>query len=164
MPAIRFAAAKPEDAEDLAGLLLDCHRHYWDAAPDDTAMARDMAERFLDGRSGCTAVLALLDDVPAGFATYALLHPAPNENGVLFLKDLYVSATARGTGLGRRFMRHLAQVAVDLGCSRFDWTAEASNPGALRFYEGLGAERVTEKVYFRLSGDSLAAEAAGSAP
>lgn len=104
---------------------------------------------------GAPPLIASVESVAQGFATYTLLHPAPTADGTLFLKDLYVSAAARGKGVGIALMRHLARVAYDLGCTRFDWTAETDNPSALAFYDELGAERVTEKVYFRLSADRL---------
>ncbi len=71
------------------------------------------------------------------------------------MKDLFISKSARGTGLGNRFMRYLAQHAVELGCHRFDWTAETDNPRAVAFYDDLNASRVVEKVYFRFSDAGL---------
>jgi ribosomal protein S18 acetylase RimI-like enzyme len=44
---------------------------------------------------------------------------------------------------------------------RFDWTAETDNPEALHFYDGLGARRVAEKVYYRCEGETLHRLAAG---
>lgn len=85
----------------------------------------------------------------------SILLPAPNENGTLFMKDLFVSETARGSGLGRQFMRFPAGYAVELGCHRFDWTAETDNPRAPAFYDDLKATRVAEKVYFRFSSADL---------
>jgi hypothetical protein len=52
-------------------------------------------------------------------------------------------------------MAWIARYAVEHDCVRFDWTAETSNPGALRFYSSLGARRVEEKIYFRFEGEDL---------
>ncbi|MFA6968780.1 hypothetical protein [Bosea sp. (in: a-proteobacteria)] len=41
-------------------------------------------------------------------------------------------------------------------------TADAANPERLRFYECLGAVAQTEKVFYRLTGQALAATAQGS--
>ena len=49
----------------------------------------------------------------------------------------------------------IAKYAIRHDCVRFDWTAEASNPGAVRFYSALGARRVEEKIYFRFEGGDL---------
>ena len=59
-------------------------------------------------------------------------------------------------------LAHLAALAVARGCVRLDWTAETDNPGALAFYDRIGAKRITEKVYFQLDGDALKQMAAGA--
>jgi ribosomal protein S18 acetylase RimI-like enzyme len=61
-------------------------------------------------------------------------------------------------------MQFLAAHAVKLNCVRFDWTTEETNPGAMAFYARLGAERVKEKVYYRLTGSALLALATGGLP
>lgn len=152
---VEIRTVTPCEQAQLATLLLQSSRHYWGAAEGDESKAERMAGALATGQSGCAAVIASVEAVAQGFATYTLLHPAPTADGTLFLKDLYVSAAARGKGVGIALMRHLARVAYDLGCTRFDWTAETDNPSALAFYDELGAERVTEKVYFRLSADRL---------
>lgn len=152
-----------EDREAAEILMLACERHYWGARPGDTTLAAEMAEALLSGISGCRLVLAFLPAPvgPAGFATYTLLHPAPTATGTLFLKDLFVRDAARGHGLGERMLRHLAQIAAERNCHRFDWTAEDDNPRALAFYDRLGAERVREKVYYRLTGEAIGRFARG---
>ncbi|MEM9783902.1 MAG: GNAT family N-acetyltransferase [Pseudomonadota bacterium] len=153
--AFEFRHAESRDVPVLASLLLEANRHYWGEVEGASEMTSEVARAIVDGRSGCRAVLALREDRPVGFATITILHPAPNENGTLFRKDLFVSESARGVGLGKIFMRYLAHYAVKLGCHRFDWTAESDNPRALRFYDDLTASRVSEKVYFRFSGSQL---------
>src|SRR3546814_3071634 len=39
----------------------------------------------------------------------------------LYLEDLYVTPEARGVGVGAALLRHLAGVALDRGCGRFEW-------------------------------------------
>lgn len=152
---IEFRFATVEDRHALAALLLESNRHYWGPTESAKSMTMATAEAIVTGSSGCRAIIAWAKGAPAGFATVSVLHPALNEAGTLFMKDLFVSSDARGAGIGERFMRHLAGLAAELGCKRFDWTAETGNVRALHFYDGLGAERVHEKVYFRLAGSNL---------
>lgn len=151
----QFRFADAQDHAALADLVLEANRHYWGQTENDVEMASKTAEALVAGRSGCQAILALVADTPKGFATISILHPAPNENGTLFMKDMYVAKSARGSGLGRQFMHYLARHAVELGCHRFDWTAETGNAGAIAFYRDLAASQVEEKVYFRFSGEGL---------
>ncbi|MEO1223086.1 MAG: GNAT family N-acetyltransferase [Pseudomonadota bacterium] len=157
---IRFA--KATDVSTLAGLMLESNRHYWGDWDGASAMTSASAQAMIAGRSGCKAIIAWKDDLPIAFATVSVLHPAPSEHGTLFMKDLFVTESARGTGVGTHVMRHLAGLATKLGCKRFDWTAETDNPRALEFYDRLGATRVEEKIYFRFSGNPLASLAAES--
>ncbi|MEM9048019.1 MAG: GNAT family N-acetyltransferase [Pseudomonadota bacterium] len=151
-----FRRAGSGDAAALATLLTEANRHYWGDTAGAESDAQATAAALLGGGSGCQTLLAWRGDQPCGFATYTLLHPAPSARGTLFMKDLFIAATARNAGLGRAFMRHLAGLAAAQGCTRFDWTAESDNPRAIDFYRALGAETVTEKVYFRLTGAALA--------
>ncbi|MEO0682739.1 MAG: GNAT family N-acetyltransferase [Pseudomonadota bacterium] len=186
---LEFRFAEPADRPGLAALLLALDRHYWGPRDGAPAMAEaaadallgdaadallgDAADALLGDASGCRALLAFVDGAPAGLATVTVLHPGLDAAGTLFLKDLYVDEAARGLGLGARFMRRLARHAAELGCRRFDWTAETDNPRALAFYDALGAARVPEKVWYRFAGEDLArlaaepqdgAAAAGEAP
>lgn len=154
--------AEAGDRAALTALLLEANLHYWGETPRAADGARATADALLGPGSGCDAVLAWQGDRAVGFATVTLLHPALTAQGTLFMKDLFITADMRGSGLGAAFLRHLAEHAARLGCARFDWTAENDNPGAVKFYEAFGAEIVGEKVYFRLTGDALAAFGEGS--
>ncbi|MEM1045990.1 MAG: GNAT family N-acetyltransferase [Pseudomonadota bacterium] len=147
--------AEPADLDCLAALLLAADRHYWGDRPDAEAASRRTVESILSTESECHAVLGLLGNEAIAFATYAILHPGITEHGTLFMKDLFVCDTRRGSGAGQHMMRALAEIAVKAGCARFDWTAETGNPRALAFYDRLMAERIDEKIYFRFAGDGL---------
>ena len=143
------------DHGPLARLIEEEFEHYWGQYQSAPADAEATATALLDGTSGCIACVAETGGVLVAFATVTFLHPAPTPAGALFMKDLYVTASQRGTSVGAEMMRWLTRFAKDLGCARFDWTAEAPNTGAQAFYERLGAPRAPDKIYYRLSGPSL---------
>jgi GNAT superfamily N-acetyltransferase len=149
----RLAGASDEAA--LAALFHAVDLHYWGAAaPSREAMAEHVRRNILAGRS-CEIAIAELDGKPIGLATFAVLFPAPGPAGQLFMKDLFALAEARGRGVGQALMAFLAKLALERGCSRFDWTAETDNREALAFYDRLGARRVEEKIYYRFEADAL---------
>lgn len=78
----------------------------------------------------------------------------------LYLEDLFVQPRHRGAGYGRRMLAHLARLAVERGCRRFEWAVLDWNAPALGFYAALGAEAKSDWVIHRLSGGALAALAA----
>ncbi len=75
----------------------------------------------------------------------------------LYLEDLFVDPAHRGRGHGRALLAHLAAIAVERGCGRFDWSVLDWNVDAQRFYESLGATVMPDWRITRLTGDALAA-------
>ncbi|MFM8346033.1 MAG: N-acetyltransferase family protein, partial [Betaproteobacteria bacterium] len=55
----------------------------------------------------------------------------------LYLEDLYVRPAYRGQGIGRSLLVHLAGLARDRGCGRFEWSVLDWNANAIAFYEKL---------------------------
>ncbi|PIO45782.1 GNAT family N-acetyltransferase [Phyllobacterium zundukense] len=95
-----------------------------------------------------------------GFAAFSTIYPGPGLKSGIFLKELYVCAAFRGSGAGKRLMRAIAEVALQRGHKRIDWTADRENARLLNFYATLGALEQQEKVFYRLSGDALVSLAA----
>ncbi len=73
----------------------------------------------------------------------------------LYLEDLYVQPSHRGTGLGTAMLRTLAAIAVERQCGRFEWTVLDWNQPAIGFYEKLGATVLPDWRVVRMSGDAL---------
>jgi GNAT superfamily N-acetyltransferase len=151
---IEIGLFRQEQLESLADLLHEMSGHYnGPNASARNAVRANLVENILGSNSDVRLVVASEGMRVVGVAAVALLHPAPKETGQLFMKELYVVADKRGSAVGRALMQWVARYALQNNCSRFDWTAESTNSGALRFYRALGARHVTEKVYFRLDGE-----------
>jgi GNAT superfamily N-acetyltransferase len=73
----------------------------------------------------------------------------------LYLEDLYVRSTHRGSGTGRLLLQTLAGVCRERGYQRLEWWVLDWNP-ARDFYHAIGAEALTEWIPYRVSGDALA--------
>lgn len=74
----------------------------------------------------------------------------------MYLEDLYVKQDRRRQGYGRALLLHIARLAVERGCGRFEWSVLDWNEPAIRFYEGLGASILPEWKLVRLTGPALA--------
>ena len=78
----------------------------------------------------------------------------------LYLEDLFVEPAYRGRGYGKALLIHLARLAVERGCGRFEWAVLDWNVDAQAFYRGLGATVLPDWRIARVTGDGLARLAA----
>ena len=148
---IAVRRAVDADCPQLAKLLSSLQAHY--RSPDPPGGAARMAK--LLARTGDHQPFALVAELDGQLVGVATLNPVLYGGGfewLLDLKDLYVST--RSQGVGRELMRAIAQTARDGGYVRVDWTTDAANAGAQRFYDGLAIPRQA-KVNYRLTGANL---------
>ena len=78
----------------------------------------------------------------------------------LYLEDLFVQPAWRGRGYGRALLIHLARVAVERRCGRFEWAVLDWNAPAIGFYQALGASVLPDWRITRVTGPALAKLAA----
>jgi GNAT superfamily N-acetyltransferase len=73
----------------------------------------------------------------------------------IYLEDLYVQPRHRGAGLGRELLRTLADLCVERGYSRLEWSVLDWNTPSIDFYRAAGAVPMDEWTVFRLSDEAL---------
>jgi GNAT superfamily N-acetyltransferase len=151
--------AVPDDVPALLALVRDLASY--ERAPDAVEMNETMLHAALFGEVPLArAVLAEIGARPVGFALWFTSFSTWTGQAGLYLEDLFVIPEARGLGIGRALLRHLAREAVRLGCARLEWSVLDWNMPAVGFYKSLGAEALDEWTRYRLKGDSLSALAA----
>jgi GNAT superfamily N-acetyltransferase len=101
------------------------------------------------------AVVLEMGAGPVGFALFFHNFSTFLGQPGLYLEDLYVQPQHRGKGLGAALLRHLAALAVQRGCGRFEWSVLDWNQDAIGFYESLGATVMPDWRICRLTGDAL---------
>ncbi|MEX8194076.1 GNAT family N-acetyltransferase [Comamonas guangdongensis] len=102
-----------------------------------------------------------VDGKAVGFAVYFFNYSTWQGQHGLYLEDLYVTPDARGHGAGKALLQHLAQIAVDRNCGRFEWSVLDWNTPSIQFYDRLGALPQNEWIRYRMTGTALQALAAG---
>src|SRR5262249_5729293 len=75
-----------------------------------------------------------------GYALYHLTWSSFRTNPRMWLEDLFVEESARGSGAGEALVKAFVADALAHGCHRVDWNVLDWNP-ARGFYESLGARR-----------------------
>ena len=94
-------------------------------------------------------LLAEVDGAAIGFALF-FYNYSTWQGRCIYLEDLYVEESARGTGTGTLLLKTVAAIAHAEGCKRMSWQALDWNTPALDFYKALGANRLDSWVNLRL--------------
>ncbi|MDX2254637.1 MAG: GNAT family N-acetyltransferase [Pseudanabaenaceae cyanobacterium bins.39] len=73
----------------------------------------------------------------------------------IYLEDLFVLPEYRSRGIGKALISQLAQIAVERGYGRFEWSVLDWNAPAIAFYQKMGAEVLPDWRICRVTGNNL---------
>ncbi|KTF70735.1 N-acetyltransferase family protein [Sphingomonas sp. HT-1] len=155
MTQIRFA--QPGDVPQILAFVRELAA--FEREPDAVLATEDMLQAALFGsRPAAEAVIAERPDgTPLGFALFFQNFSTWTGLPGMYLEDLYVTPAARGAGVGKALLRHLADIAVERGYGRFEWSVLDWNQPAIDFYRAMGAKGMDEWTVQRVTGDALLA-------
>jgi GNAT superfamily N-acetyltransferase len=128
---------------------------YEHAADQCTLTEDQLGEALFGPNAALYGHVAVADAHVVGCALWFLNFSTWRGVHGLYLEDLFVRPTHRGSGLGRDLLRVLAQECVDKGYARFEWAVLDWNEPSIGFYKSLGAEVLDEWSIFRVTGDAL---------
>jgi GNAT superfamily N-acetyltransferase len=148
-----------------------------DAVPGDlpliAALIRDLAEfeklshevrfdeevlgrKLFGERPYAEVLMGEIDGTAQGFALFFHNFSTFEGRPGIYLEDLYVRPEARGAGLGKAMLRHLAALALERDCARLEWWVLDWNAPAIGFYRSIGALPMDEWTVMRMNGEALA--------
>jgi GNAT superfamily N-acetyltransferase len=160
---LRIRPATPADTALILTLIREL-AEYERLAHTVVATEADLWEALFGARPFAETVLAEVDGEPAGFALFFHNFSTFLARPGLYLEDLFVRPAFRRRGVGRALFTHLARLAVERRCGRFEWTVLDWNAPAIAFYQQLGADLLKEWRVCRLTGDSLQRAGAAQPP
>ena len=114
-----------------------------------------LADALFGAQPAAEAVIAEGASGAVGFALFFHNFSTWTGRRGLYLEDLYVTPDARGQGVGFALLRHLAALALDRDCARFEWSVLDWNADAIAVYRKVGAVGLEDWTVQRLSGDAL---------
>jgi len=146
--------ATPEDVATILQFVRDLAR--FEREPDAVEATEAMLTEALFGATpAAEAVIAENEGQAQGFALFFHNFSTWTGRRGLYLEDLYVTPEARGQGVGTALLRHLAALAVERECGRFEWSVLDWNANAIAFYRQMGAVGLDDWTIQRVSGDAL---------
>jgi GNAT superfamily N-acetyltransferase len=129
----------------------------YERAPDECHLTEEQLRAALFGPSPALFGHVATDPggAPVGFALWFLNFSTWRGVHGIYLEDLYVRPGARGSGLGRRLLATLAEICVERGYGRLDWSVLDWNKPARDVYDALGGQPLDEWLPYRLTGEPL---------
>jgi len=120
-----------------------------------------LGDRLFGPRPYAEVIIGEIDGMPQGFALFFHNFSTFEGKPGLYLEDLFVRPEARGSGLGKALLAHLAKLCVTRDCARLEWSVLDWNAPSIGFYKGLGARMMDEWTVMRVDGAALASLAGG---
>lgn len=148
--------AEPADVAAILGLVRELAAY--EREPDAVEATEEMLSTALFGPSPVASchVVALAGEV-VGFALWYVTFSTWKGLPGLWLEDLYVRPSARGSGWGKVLLQTLAAVCVERGYPRLEWWVLDWNVDAQGFYRSLGAAPEDDWTVWRMSNEALTA-------
>ena len=148
--------AVPDDAPLILQYIRELAEY--EREPDAVETTEQMLHDALFGSGAvASAHVAEQDGEVVGFAVWFVTFSTWKGRPGLWLEDLFIRPSARGTGLGRALLATLAKVCVDRGYARFEWWVLDWNTSAQGFYGSVGARPEDEWTVWRVDGEALEA-------
>ena len=148
---------RPAVAADLA-LIASLIRELaeYERLADEVRLKEAVLGQYLFGAQPMAeVVIGEVDGTAQGFALFFHNFSTFEGRPGIYLEDLFVRPQARGAGLGKALLAHLAGLALARGCARLEWSVLDWNEPAIGFYRALGARPMDEWTVMRVDGAAL---------
>jgi GNAT superfamily N-acetyltransferase len=153
-PAIR--SATPADLDDILAMIRGL-AEYERLQHLCVATKEALAGALFGPRPYAEVLILNEQDEAAGFALFFHNFSTFLGRPGLYLEDLFIRPEHRRKGYGEALLRRLAQIAMERGCGRFEWSVLDWNADAIAFYESLGASILPDWRIARVTGAALGA-------
>ena len=127
---------------------------------DEVVATEEILDEWLFDKEKEEVIFAIAEGEEVGFALFFHNFSTFLGRAGIYLEDLFVKPKYRGNGYGKAILKRLAQIAVERGCGRLEWSCLDWNQPSIDFYLSLGATPMSGWTGYRLTGKTLA-DAAG---
>jgi GNAT superfamily N-acetyltransferase len=141
----------PIDAAEFERLLplIAAYQRFYEVDEIDTERNRAFFRRFLAPSEDGMLLGARDGGEIVGYACLYWHFSSLAAAESVLMNDLFVSAAARGRGVGRGLIEASAAIARERGAAHLEWATAPDNLTAQRLYDSTGAER-SEWVEYEL--------------
>ena len=122
---------------------------------DQVVATEELLREWIFEKRKAEVLFACEGDGEVGFALFFHNFSTFLGRAGIYLEDLFVLPEYRGRGYGKALLKKLAQIAVERGCGRLEWSCLDWNRPSIDFYLSLDAAPLDDWTAYRLTGDSL---------
>jgi GNAT superfamily N-acetyltransferase len=149
---LRFA--EPADC-DVLFKLIKALAEYEKLSHAVTGDAVALKEHLFGSPRYVEAILAEYAGQAVGFALFFHNYSTFLTKPGIYLEDLFVLPEYRQQGIGRELITKIAQIAVERGCGRLEWSVLDWNEPAIAFYRRIGATILDDWRICRVTDEGL---------
>lgn len=158
---MEFRYAGKEDS----ALILDFIRQLaaYEKMSDQVIATEELLREWIFEKQKAEILFVLADGKEVGFALFFNNFSTFLGRAGIYLEDLFVLPEYRGRGYGKALLSKLAQITLERGCGRLEWSCLDWNKPSIDFYKIMGAAAMEDWTTYRLTGSTLrkAAESIG---
>lgn len=152
-----FRSAQKEDVPLILELIKELAKY--EKLEHEVVATEEILEEWLFEKKRAEVIFPVLDGQVIGYALFFHNFSTFLGRAGIYLEDLYIRPEFRGNGYGKAAIQKLAQIAVERGCGRLEWSCLDWNQPSIDFYLSLGAEPMKGWTVYRLTGETLHAAA-----
>lgn len=153
MEQMQFRFAVKEDVSTILYFIRELAAY--EKLSEDVVATEELLTEWIFEKEKAEVIFAVVDGQEVGFALFFHNFSTFLGRAGIYLEDLYVKPEYRGRGIGKALLKKLAQITVERGCGRLEWSCLDWNQPSIDFYRAFGAQPMEEWTVYRLSGETL---------
>ena len=100
---------------------------------DEVVATEEILDEWLFDKEKAEVIFAIAEGEEVGFALFFHNFSTFLGRAGIYLEDLFVKPKYRGNGYGKAILKRLAQIAVERGCGRLEWSCLDWNQPSIDF-------------------------------
>ena len=153
MDKLTFRYAQEQDCEKILFFIRELAKY--EKMEDDVIATPELLREWIFDKRKAEVIFPMVDGEEVGYALFVHNFSTFLGRAGLYLEDLFIMPQHRGKGYGKAALKKLAQIAVERGCGRLEWSCLDWNKPSIDFYISLGAKAMDEWTIYRLTGETL---------
>lgn len=148
-----FRNAREEDTALILSFIKELAQY--ENMLDEVVATEALLKEWIFEKGKAEVIFVMEGELEVGFALYFHNFSTFLGRAGVYLEDLFVKKEYRGKGYGKALLKKLAQIAVERGCGRLEWSCLDWNKPSIDFYLSLEAKAMDEWTVYRLTGENL---------